>query len=113
VELAKKETSEKVSTAIRNTSYLAIGGAILFAGFLFFLAAVTAAVGLALEAAGLNDAVVAWLAPLIVGAVVMIIGAALLAKGRSTLKHMSVRPEKTVESMKENTQWLKEKTRRR
>jgi uncharacterized membrane-anchored protein YhcB (DUF1043 family) len=49
-----------------------------------------------------------WLAALIVGLVVIIIGAILLQSGRSMLQRLSIVPEKTVESIKESTEWAKE-----
>ena len=104
--LAKTEMSEKASKASRNATYIAVGGAICFAGVLFLLVGVSAAVYVGLVYAGLSHYVAGWLAPVIVGAVVAIVGYAMLQKGISTLKRMSVTPDKTVESLKEDKQWL-------
>jgi len=52
-----------------------------------------------------------WLSALIVGIVVIVVGAILIASGRSKLASMSVVPQKTVESMKENTEWAKEQVK--
>lgn len=112
VELAKRETSEKVSRASRNAAYMATGGAVLFAGFLVLLWSATFAVAIGLSAAGLESEIVSWLAPLIVGLVVAMIGLSLVAKGKRTLREMSARPDRTVESLKENKQWFQNKMKR-
>ena len=41
IELAKAETSEKVSTVAKNSVYLGVWLAVLYAGFLFLLAGLT------------------------------------------------------------------------
>lgn len=106
VALAKTEMSEKVSQASRNTAYIAIGGAICFAGVLFLLVGVSALLYVGLVYAGLSHYLAGWLAPVITGAVVALIGYLMLQKGISTLKRMSITPEKTVDSLKEDKQWL-------
>ena len=104
--LAKTEMSEKFSKASRNTTYIAIGGAVCFAGMLFLLVGVSALIYVGLVYAGLSHYLSGWLAPVITGAVVAIIGYAMLQKGISTLKRMSVTPDKTMDSLKEDKQWL-------
>lgn len=104
--LAKTEMSEKVSKASRNTTYIALGGAICFAGLLFLLIGASALIYVGLVYAGLSHYLSGWLAPVITGAVVAVIGYAMLQKGISTLKRMSVTPDQTIESLKEDKQWL-------
>lgn len=109
VALAKTEISEKASRAGRNAAYLATGGLIVYAGALFLLLAATAALLVGLEAMGVDRGITLWLAPLIVGGVVALVGYGLVQKGITTLKHESLVPEKTKESVQENKQWLQDR----
>jgi len=109
VALAKTEISEKAARAGRNVAYLATGGLVAYAGVLFLLLAATAGLLVALEAMGLDRSVTLWLAPLIVGGIVALVGYGLVQKGITTLKHESLVPEKTRESVQENKQWLQDK----
>lgn len=111
IALAKTETSEKVSRVTRNLAYLGTGGLVLYAGLIFILLALTAIVGIGLAAAGVSDAVNVWLAPLIVGVVVGIVGYGFVQKAISTLRHESIVPEKTVRSLKEDKEWAQERLR--
>lgn len=111
IELAKTETGEKVSKFARNAAYLAAGGLVLYAGALFLLAGLTFLGYVGLIAAGLSPAVSIWLMPLITGAVVAIIGTVLVLKAISTFKNTSAVPKKTVQSLKEDRQWISEKTK--
>jgi VIT1/CCC1 family predicted Fe2+/Mn2+ transporter len=102
-ELAKAEISEKVSQVGSGVAELAVGGAIVFSGFLVLLAAAVA--GLALF---LPTEHAAWLSPLIVGLVVMIVGFIVVSKGRKELKAGNLRPERTMQSMRQHADLAKE-----
>lgn len=102
IELARTETMEKVSGVTRNVVMMVAGGLVAYAGL---IALIMAAIFL------LNRAMSLWLSALIVGIVVIIIGAILLSIGKSSLNNMTVVPEKTVETMKENTEWAKEQVK--
>jgi hypothetical protein len=52
-----------------------------------------------------------WLAPLIVGGIVILIGYVLTHKAIATLKNESLAPRQTIQSIRENTQWFKNQTR--
>lgn len=99
VELAKVETTEKVTQAGAGLASLAVGGAVAFAGFLVLLAALVL---------GLGQVVALWLAALIVGVVVLGIGFMLLQKGRDNLKAQNLTPRRTVESLRRDKQFAKE-----
>ncbi len=107
VALARTEMSEKASKVGRNVIYTAVGGAIGFAGLMILLLAATAGVFVALLQGGVDSEIALWLAPLIVGAVVALVGYIFFQKGISTLKHESAAPERTIRSLKEDKQWLK------
>src|SRR4051812_7954843 len=74
VELAKTEVTQKATRMGRDVGMLAAGGAVVYAGLFFILAAVA----LGLMALGLPG----WLAALLVGVVVAGIGYFLIQKGR-------------------------------
>jgi len=49
-----------------------------------------------------------WLAPLIVGVIVMIVGYVLLSRGRKQLDAESLAPERTIESLQRDARLAKE-----
>lgn len=104
-ELAKAEMSEKVSQVSTGIVELAIGGLIVFAGFIILLIALSN--GLAHL---LPEELADWLAPLIVGAVVMLFGFIALMRGRKNVKPESLAPERTMQSMRRDAQLVKEHT---
>lgn len=111
VSLAKAEMNEKVSRVSRNAVAAIVGGAIAFAGFILLLFAGGAGLAIGLEEAGVAEETAAWLGPLIVGIVVAIIGYVMFQKGLSTIRRTSMMPDKTIESMQRNKEWMKEKMR--
>jgi len=99
VELARTETVEKISKATRSVVFMIAGGMLAYAGLIGLIIAAIVALANVMDL---------WLSALIVGLVVIIIGAILLQSGRSMLQRLSLVPEKTVESIKESTEWAKE-----
>lgn len=99
VQLARTETMEKVSAATGSVVMMIIGGLLAYAGLIALVIAAAIALG---------DIMPYWLSSLIVGLVVIIVGAGILAAGRSSLKNISPVPEKTVETLKEDAKWAKE-----
>ncbi|MFZ0611788.1 MAG: phage holin family protein [Desulfobacterales bacterium] len=97
--LAKTEISEKINQLGLAGASLATGGAVLFAGFLVLLSA--AVLGLALV-------VPAWLAALLIGAVVAIIGGVMLMKGLHDLRAEELAPRRTIQSLKRDKQLAQE-----
>jgi X-X-X-Leu-X-X-Gly heptad repeat protein len=102
-QLAKAELSEKVSQVATGAGELAAGGAVLFAGFIVLLFAAVGALQLLIP----SDHAL-WLAPLIVGVVVMIVGYAILSRGRRQLQADSLAPERTLESLQRDARLAKE-----
>ena len=74
-------------------------GFVAYAGLILLLIAV---------AIGLSNMMPLWLSTLIVGVVALVIGAVLIGSGRSSLSNLTVVPENTVESIKEDARWAKE-----
>jgi hypothetical protein len=102
-ELAKAELSEKVSQVTTGAGEIAAGGAILFAGFIVLLFAAVGALELMLPT---EHAI--WIAPFIVGLVVMVIGTIALRRGKKQMQAESLAPRRTMESLKRDARLAKE-----
>src|SRR5690606_26722240 len=76
----------------------ATGGAVLYAGFLFLLLAAYLGLSLVLEE---------WLAALIVGGVVALIGAIMLSSGKKKLDASSFKPEQTQAALQKDREMIK------
>lgn len=101
--LAKREFSDKVNQITSGGVSLAAGGAVLFAGFLALLHCAELA---------LANVMAPWLAALIVGGVVAIVGLILVLKGRSKLKTANLAPQRTMESLQRDKELAQEHVRR-
>jgi hypothetical protein len=53
-------------------------------------------------------AVPAWLSAVLVGLVVTVVGAVLLARGKKSLENLDLKPKKTVASVKRDVEMMKE-----
>jgi hypothetical protein len=105
-ELAKAELSEKVSQMGSGAAEIAVAGGILFAGFLVLLFAAVGVLDLLIDSPQ-----AAWLAPLIVGVVVMIVGYILLKRGQRQVKPDNLAPRRTVQAMRDDARLAKEHAR--
>ncbi|CAN5540055.1 phage holin family protein [soil metagenome] len=110
VALAKTEMSEKIARLLRNLGYIVAGLLVVFIGAVLILEAISALVAIGLVDAGLKEQA-PWLAPLIVGVVVVLIGAIAAMKGANTVKNESLKPEQTIDSLKKDKQWIENKTK--
>jgi hypothetical protein len=99
VALAKIELTQKATKIGTNIGSLVVGGAIAYAALLAFCAAVILL---------LDRVMPAWLAALIVGVIVGGVAWLLIGKAIATLRTMQLKPQETVESLKEDAQWIKE-----
>jgi xanthine/uracil permease len=98
VELAKAEMSEKVNQATAGAVSLAAGGMVAFAGVIFLLLAATF---------GLATIMAPWLAALIVGGVVTLIGIVLVSMGKSKLSARNLQPNRTISTLQDDKRWAK------
>ena len=98
VALAQTELTQKATSVGKNVGFLVVGGAVGYAALLAILAA--AIIGLAYF-------VPAWAAALIVGVVVGIVAFLLISSALKALKETSLTPNQTVETLKEDAEWLK------
>lgn len=107
IALARTEMSQKVSTAQRALASIAIGAAVLLAGLFLLLQAVVAGVERVLP-----PDIAPWLAPLIVGAVVALIGWVMVRSGRERLDPDKLMPHRTMDSLRRDTSAvMQERTR--
>lgn len=98
--LAKVELKEKAQRAAKPAAVMGVGAVVAFYGVGFVLLAAVYALSLVIAL---------WAAALIVGVVLAIIGGALLSFSRKALKEIDPVPEKTVQTVKENVQWTKDR----
>ena len=103
IQLARAETSEKVSQAMVAVGSI-VGGAVLALAALIVLLQ-------ALVIALTNAGIPAGWAALIVGVLVAGTAYALIHKGTSDLKAHNLTPERTIDSLRQDAQTLKEQTR--
>ena len=101
-QLAKTEIQEKISRASRDLVALAAGGIVALIGGFAIAAAI---ILLLVDPVGLEP----WLAALLVGAVLAGGGYLMLQKGLRDLKTVDPAPRRTVESVKEDIQAIKER----
>jgi predicted phage tail protein len=106
IALARAEMSQKISTAQNAVTSVAIGAAILLAGLFILLQAVVNGVAMFLP-----PEMAPWLAPLIVGVVIAIIGYAMLKGGSAKLKPDNLMPHQTMDSLRRDKTVAQEKTR--
>jgi hypothetical protein len=98
-ELAKAETSANLARLGRHAAYIAVGGALAYAGLLTIVAALV----VILQVVGLTW----WASTLIVGIVVLLVGYLLVQRGLSALQRDRLTPTETIETLKENAAWAK------
>ena len=103
VELAKTEMTTKATRVGKDIGFLAVGGAVLYAGFLAILAAIAVGLG--------QLGVPWWLAALLVGVVVLGVGAYLVMSGLAALKRENLAPQRTIATLKEDAEWARAQTK--
>ena len=109
VELAKTEMGEKVSRVVPSLASIGVGAGLALCGAFILLMAAVVGVYLLLELAGLSNRTAGIISPLIVGGVALGIGYGLIQGAISKLRHDSMVPERTVESLREDKEWVQAK----
>ena len=102
LQLAKVEMSQKASRAGKNVGFLVVGGVVAYTGLLAIIAAVIIVLG---------NVIALWLSALVVGAVIAAVGLVLVIKGANTLRQEDPTPQETIETLKEDREWLRDQTR--
>jgi Putative Actinobacterial Holin-X, holin superfamily III len=99
LQLAKTELTEKASKLGKGAGLIVGGGLIAYGGLLAIIAAlvlITIALG-----------VPPWAAALVGGVLAAGIGYLLIRSGLAALKPQGLTPRKTIDTLKEDAQWLK------
>jgi len=110
IKLARQETQEMVQNYIWAAFAILAGALVLHAAFIVLLWAVTSSLMSGFEAAGMEEQVVLWVAPLAVAVVTGIVGFILLQRGKAKLNDPKrARPHKTIKTLKEDQEWTESK----
>jgi len=99
IALFKAELNEKLVRAGVGAGAIAAGGVIAFSGWLALVAAAII---------GLSYVVAPWLSALIIGVVVIALGAGLALFGKSRLKADALVPRRTLNSLREDEAWIRD-----
>jgi len=103
ITLARTEVTARATTVGRNAAMLGAGAVLAYAALLVAL------VGIALLLVDLG--VTPWLAFIVVAAVTGGVAAVLIVRGRQQLQEMDLAPRETIETLKEDAQWAKERVK--
>jgi uncharacterized membrane protein YqjE len=98
VQLAKVEMKEKAAEATKEVVLILVGAFLANAALLSLVAALII---------GLSYFMEGWVAALLVGIVLAVAAALLVASGIQALKQMSALPQQSLTSLKEDKEWLK------
>jgi hypothetical protein len=101
--LARTEMTSKATAVSRDAATIGLGGAMLYAAFLTLLGAIV----FLLVDIGLTP----WVAALAVAVIVGVIGGIMIMAGRQSLAHQDLAPTRTVETLKDDADWAKERMR--
>ncbi|MGI8543305.1 MAG: phage holin family protein [Aridibacter sp.] len=100
VALAQAEITQKATKVGINVGYLVVGGSIAFIAVQSIVAAVIIALGVLIGSY--------WISALIVGIIVAIVAYFMVSSALESLKKLELTPEQTVETLKEDAEWVKE-----
>ena len=103
IALARQEIREEISSAKDAGIKLAIAGAVLAIGGLLLVLTLAQALADLLNLPN-------WVGYGIVGLVLAVVGYIMFSSAQKRMKEIKPVPEKTVETMKENVEWIKDRT---
>jgi hypothetical protein len=103
IDLARTEMTTRATTVGRDAAIVGAGGALAYAALLVAL------VGFALLLVDIG--LTPWLAFLLVAAVVGVVAAVLIQRGRAELQKDKLVPEQTIETLKEDAEWAKQQVK--
>ena len=99
IALFKAELNEKLAQIGLGAGAVAAGGVIAFSGWLALVAAAIL---------GLSQVLAPWLSALIIGVVVIAVGAGLALFGKNRLKTDALVPRRTLNSLREDEAWIRD-----
>jgi hypothetical protein len=100
LDLAKKEISEKIAAITRNAVTVVIGAVLAIGGIFVFMAALVLTLALFMPA---------WVAALVLALAFLAIGGLLVFIGIQKIRKTRVVPERTVKSVEQGVQRVKER----
>lgn len=109
VALAKTEVSENLSRTGRNVGYLAVGGLIASSALMLVFMATGYLIADLFARRGVDPGMAAFLGFFIVALIVGAVSAILIVKALKCLGANSIKPEKTVQSLREDKEWAQSK----
>ncbi|GEM_PF-711821 len=101
LQMARQEITSDLSGLVSATVWLTVGGTAVFLGVTFLLLAVVFALASALTLGG---------AALLVGGVVLIVGIIGSVIGWNRLRSVNPVPRQTINSVREDAEWLRDRT---
>jgi hypothetical protein len=109
VALAKSEVKEDAAHLMSHAFQMAVGGFVVYAGVIVVLIGLGHLLGAWLVRLGMSADVAEWLAPAIVGLVVVAIGGGMLARAKHAMAQDDLAPRRTVDSLHTNKDWAQNK----
>lgn len=104
VALAKTELAANAKSVARDAAMVAVGGAVAGIGVLVLVAFLVILAGQLIGSY--------WAGALVVGLLFLIVGGAMTMKFLNNLKHESLAPEQTVQTLQEDKQWAQSEIQR-
>jgi hypothetical protein len=101
IDLARTEMTARAGRLSRGAAMVGMGGALLYAAVLGAMAVLV----FGLVELGLAP----WLAALVVTIVAAVVGGGLVAAGQDALKKADLVPRRTIETLREDADWAKER----
>ena len=105
VELAKAEMSEKLDVYKANMAKLVIGGVLLVAALFGVLITINHGLTALLDQF-MDLGIAYWLSPLIITAIIGLVGKSMLSGALDNMRNEGVVPRKTVASLKNEKTWI-------
>lgn len=97
VQLAQAEMTRKASRVGQNAAIIIVGGVVGLGAFLSLVAALILLLAIFIDA---------WAAALIVAVLLAVVAVLLARYGLNKLKEIDPAPRRTIETMRENKEWL-------
>ena len=110
IELAKAEMREKLAVYRAGMTKMVIGGALLVAALFGLLITINHGLTALLDQF-MDLGVAYWLAPLILTVVIGMIGKSMVGKAKAEMDREGMAPRETIDTLKEEKQWIQQKVR--
>lgn len=102
IKLATTEMGDKARLAARELGYIVSGAVLGLVALLTLFAALVF---------GIAEFVDLWVSALIVGAITAVVAIVVAWKGAASLRGMRITPRQTIETLREDREWIREQVR--